>query len=55
MVAKKQKLKFGGYTINFSNRHETLQYVFGKKAISPSIMTKKLWKFIKRKRLGRKN
>jgi len=55
-VSKKSKTKkpFGGYTISFKNRKETLEQVFGKDSIPPSQMTKKLWKFIKAKRLGQK-
>jgi hypothetical protein len=50
----KTKKPFGGYTINFKNRKETLEQVFGKAEIPPSQMTKKLWKFVKAKRLGHK-
>ena len=50
----KSKKPFGGYAINFKNRKETLEQVFGKSAIPPSQMTKKLWKFVKAKRLGHK-
>ena len=55
-VSKKSKTKkpFGGYTISFKNRKETLEQVFGKDNIPPSQMTKKLWKFVKAKRLGHK-
>jgi chromatin remodeling complex protein RSC6 len=55
-VSKKSKTKkpFGGYTVSFKNRKETLEQVFGKDSIPPSQMTKKLWKFIKAKRLGHK-
>ena len=55
-VSKKSKTKkpFGGYTISFKNRKETLEQVFGKASIPPSQMTKKLWKFVKAKRLGHK-
>ena len=55
-VSKKSKTKkpFGGYTINFKNRKETLEQVFGKASIPPSQMTKKLWKFVMAKRLGHK-
>ena len=55
-VSKKSKTKkpFGGYTITFKNRKETLEQVFGKDSIPPSQMTKKLWKFVKAKRLGHK-
>ena len=48
------KKAFGGYSISFKNRPESLEVVFGKSNITPSEMTKKLWKFIKRKRLGHK-
>jgi len=54
VVKKKTKKPFGGYAINFKNRKETLEQVFGKSDIPPSQMTKKLWKFIKAKRLGHK-
>ena len=54
VVKKKTKKPFGGYAINFKNRKETLEQVFGKTAIPPSLMTKKLWKFVKAKRLGHK-
>ena len=47
VVKKKTKKPFDGYTINFKNRKETLERVFGKSAIPPSQMTKKLWKFVK--------
>tara|TARA_B100000749_G_scaffold71808_1_gene54016 strand:+ start:522 stop:749 length:228 start_codon:yes stop_codon:yes gene_type:complete len=53
-VKSKTKKPFGGYTINFKNRNETLEQIFGKTAIPPSQMTKKLWKFVKVKRLGHK-
>ena len=55
-VSKKSKTKkpFGGYTISFKNRKETLEQIFGKDDIPPSQMTKKLWKFVKAKRLGHK-
>ena len=51
---RKTKKAFGGYSVNFKNRDETLEQVFGKAGIAPSEMTKKLWKFIKNKRLGHK-
>ena len=54
VVKKKTKKPFGGYAISFKNRKETLEQVFGKTDIPPSQMTKKLWKFIKAKRLGHK-
>ena len=51
---KKGKKAFGGYSISFKGRRETLEKVFGKKPIPPSKMTKLLWKFVKKKRLGKK-
>ena len=51
---KTKKKAFGGYSISFKNRDESLEQVFGKSNIAPSEMTKKLWKFIKSKRLANK-
>jgi len=51
---RKTKKAFGGYSINFKNRKETIEQVFGKADIPPSQMTKKLWNFIKAKGLGHK-
>ena len=51
---RKAKKAFRGYSISFKNINETLEQVFGKAGIVPSEMTKKLWKFIKNKRLGHK-
>ena len=52
-VSKKSKTKkpFGGYTISFKNREETLEQVFGKASIPPSQMTKKLWKLLRQRDL----
>jgi len=51
---RKAKKAFGGYSINFKNRVESLEQIFGKADIPPSEMTKKLWNFIKKKGLGHK-
>jgi len=51
-TSKKKRKPFGGYSINFTNRHETMEEVFGKKQITPAQMTKILWKFIKKHRLA---
>lgn len=48
------KKAFGGYTISFKGRKETVEQVFGPKPVAPSEMTKKLWAFIKRKGLSKK-
>ena len=49
-----KKKPFGGYSISFRGREETLEQVFGGGDIAPSQMTKKLWQFIKSKRLASK-
>jgi len=51
---RKPKKAFGGYSISFKNRDETLEQVFGKAGSAPSERTKKLWKLIKNKGLGHK-
>ena len=51
---RKAKKAFGGYSISFKNRDESLEQVFGKGNLAPSEMTKKLWKFIKSKKLANK-
>ena len=45
--SKTKKPAFGGYAINFAGRQETVEQVFGKKPISPSEMTKRIWAFVK--------
>lgn len=45
---------FGGYTVSFKGRKESMQDVFGDKPIAPSEMTKKLWAFVKKYELGGK-
>ncbi len=52
--SKGKKKPFGGYAISFSGREETMEDVFGKGKVTPSEMTKKIWKFIKAKRLASK-
>jgi len=48
-----KKKPFGGYTISFADRKETLEQVFGDK-VTPIEMTKKLWNYIKVTGLGSK-
>ena len=48
------KKPFGGYTISFKGREESLEQVFGKSPVTPSEMTKKIWVFIKSKKLASK-
>ncbi len=50
--SKGKKLPFSGYSIGFAGRTETLEQVFGKKRVVPSLMTKLIWKFIKAHKLG---
>lgn len=49
-----KKVPFGGYGISFKGRTETLEQIFGKGKIAPSEMTKKLWAFVKKHKLGGK-
>ena len=50
MAARKP---FGGYTVNFSSVSDmTLGEVFGTKPITPSEMTKAIWKVVKGKKLA---
>jgi len=50
MAAKKP---FGGYTVSFAKvKDMTLGEVFGTGAVTPSEMTKRLWKVIKSKGLA---
>lgn len=52
--SRAKKKPFGGYAISFAGRKETLEQVFGRANVVPSQMTKKLWNFIKAKRLARR-
>jgi chromatin remodeling complex protein RSC6 len=52
--SKGKKKPFGGYAISFSGREETMEQVFGNGKVTPSEMTKKIWKFIKAKKLASK-
>jgi len=53
MFSKKKKA-FGGYSVSFAGRKDTLEQVFGKAPIAPSAMTKKLWGYVKSHKLGKK-
>jgi hypothetical protein len=48
------KKAFGGYKICFKGRTETMEDVFGRNDLAPSEMTKKLWAFIKSKKIAGK-
>ena len=51
MAAKKP---FGGMTVSFAGRSDSMESVFGSKAIPPTEMTKKLWAYVKGKKLMKK-
>ena len=54
-MAKKAKGKaFGGYSINFKACKDAVESVFGSSPIGPSDMTKKIWGYVKRKKLAGK-
>ena len=48
------KAAFGGYSINFKGCNDSVEKVFGDKPIAPSEMTKKLWAYVKSKKLSSK-
>jgi len=48
----KKGAAFGGYTICFKGHSDNLETVFGTKPIAPSLMTKKLWNYVKKKKLA---
>ena len=50
----KGKKAFGGYSISFKGCSDSMESVFGSSAIGPSDMTKKLWAYVKRKKLAGK-
>jgi hypothetical protein len=52
-MAKGRKA-FGGYAISFKGCKDSVEKVFGATPIGPSVMTKKLWAYVKRKRLGKR-
>jgi len=52
--SKSKRKPFGGYAISFAGRTETVEQIFGKKPVTPSEMTKKIWVFIKSRRLANK-
>lgn len=51
MAAKKA---FGGYSICFKGCTDSMEKVFGTSNIAPSEMTKKLWVYIKSKKIAGK-
>ena len=51
-MAKGKKAAFGGYSINFKGCKDSAEAIFGGSPIGPSEMTKKIWAYVKRKKLG---
>lgn len=45
---------FGGYSICFKGCNDSVEKVFGTGKIAPSEMTKKLWAYVKSKKLSSK-
>lgn len=52
MAAKKP---FGGYNICFKGCGDSMEKVFGTSKLAPSEMTKKLWAYVKSKKLSGKS
>ena len=50
----KKKLAFGGYSINFKGCKDNMESVMGASPIGPSEMTKKIWGYVKKKKLANK-
>ncbi len=48
------KKPFGGYAISFKGCDDSLEKVFGSGKVTPSEMTKKLWAYIKKKKIAGK-
>jgi len=48
------KPAFGGYSICFKGCTDSMESVFGSGKISPSEMTKKIWVYVKGKKLSSK-
>lgn len=53
-AAKGGKKPFGGFSINFKGATDSLESVFGSAPIGPAEMTKKIWAYVKRKKLSGK-
>lgn len=57
-VAKKKaagsKKAFGGYTICFKGCTDSAEKIFGSTPVAPSEMTKKIWAYVKSKKLSSK-
>ena len=51
---RRPRRRSGGYSINFKGCKDSVEAVFGGSPIGPSDMTKKLWAYVKRKKLAGK-
>lgn len=49
-----KKKAFGGYSISFKGCKDSVEKIFGSKPIGPSVMTKKVWAYVKKNKLGKK-
>ncbi|MDD5417111.1 MAG: hypothetical protein PHU12_04010 [Candidatus Aenigmarchaeota archaeon] len=54
MAIFKKKKAFGGYNICFKGCDDSMEKVFGTGKLAPSEMTKKLWAYVKRKKIAGK-
>ncbi len=54
MAKKGGRKPFGGFSISFKGCKDSLEHVFGSAPIGPAVMTKKLWGYIKRRKLSGK-
>jgi hypothetical protein len=56
MAAKKGvgRKPFGGFSISFKGCSDSLESVFGSSPIGPAEMTKKIWAYVKRRKLSGK-
>ena len=52
--AKSGKKAFGGFSISFKGCDDSVESIFGSTPIGPAEMTKKLWAYVKRKKLSGK-
>ena len=53
-MAKAKKPAFGGYSISFKGCTDTLESLMGSSPITPPEMTKRIWAYVKRKKIGGK-
>ena len=51
---KMAKPAFGGYCICFKGCKDTAEDIFGSAKIAPSEMTKKIWAYVKKKKISSK-